>query len=43
MEGETATSIKSTYIPTSSFSFSIEIAFDRPYIGTFTVQIGVKK
>ena len=38
-----ATSVTSKYIPTSSFSFSVEVAFDRPYIGVFTTQIGVKR
>jgi hypothetical protein len=36
-----STSIKSYYIPTTSFSFSIEIDFRREPIGLFTLQIGI--
>lgn len=35
------TSIKASYIPSTSFSFSIEIDYGREPIGTFTVQVGV--
>jgi hypothetical protein len=36
-------SIKSSYIPTSSFSFSVELDFGREPIGMFTAQIGLQK
>lgn len=36
------TSIVSKYIPTTSYSFSIEIDFGREPIGLFDVEIGVQ-
>jgi hypothetical protein len=36
-------SIKSSYIPTSSFSFSVELDFGREPIGMFTAQVGLQK
>jgi len=36
-------SIKSSYIPTSSYSFSVELDFGREPIGMFTAQIGIQK
>lgn len=42
ISGDTsATSIIASYIPTTSFSFSIEIDYDREPIGIFTVRIGI--
>lgn len=42
ISGDTAvTSIVSSYIPTSSFSFSIEINYGREPIGMFTARIGI--
>lgn len=38
-----ATSIVASYIPTTSYSFSIEINFGREPIGIFTVQIGINQ
>lgn len=35
-------SIVAKYIPTTSYTFSIEIDFGREPIGLFTAQIGVK-
>ncbi len=35
------TSIKASYIPSTSFSFSIEIEYGREPIGVFTAQIGI--
>lgn len=38
ISGDTsAISIKSYFIPGTSFSFALEIDFDRPYIGNFKV------
>lgn len=37
-----STSIKAHYIPTTSYSFSVEIDFGREPIGLFRVQIGIK-
>lgn len=37
-----STSIVAQYIPTTSYSFSIEIDFGREPIGLFTVQIGLQ-
>jgi hypothetical protein len=34
-------SIKAQYIPTTSYSFSVEIDFGREPIGLFTVSIGI--
>ena len=38
-----ATSITSHYIPGTSFSFSVEVEFDRPYIGEFTIMISIDR
>ena len=35
-------SIKSSYIPGSTYSFSIEMDFGREPIGMFTVQVGIQ-
>ena len=35
------TSIKVKYIPTTSYSFSVEIDFGREPIGMFTAEIGI--
>lgn len=35
-------SIKSTYIPTTSFSFSVVMDFGREPIGLFTAQVGIQ-
>lgn len=39
----TFVSIKSTYIATTTYSFSIEIDFGREPIGLFTAEIGIKQ
>ena len=36
-----AIAIRSTFIPGSSYSFSIEINFGRSFIGKFTVEIQI--
>jgi hypothetical protein len=36
------TSIKSSYIPGSTYSFSIEMDFGHEPIGLFTVQVGIQ-
>jgi len=36
-----ATSIVASYIPTTSYSFSIEISFGKEPIGLFGVQVGI--
>jgi hypothetical protein len=42
VDGDTgALSIKSAYLPGSSYSFSIHIEFGRPYIGEFRVKVRV--
>lgn len=40
---KSAVSIVASYIPTTSYSFSIEINFQKEPIGLFTVQIGVNQ
>lgn len=35
-------SIKSSYIPSSTYSFSVELDFGREPIGMFTVQVGIQ-
>lgn len=37
-----STSSRAQYIPTTSYSFSVEIDFGREPIGLFRVEIGVK-
>ena len=42
MSGDTsAVSIVATYIPTTSFSFSVVVDFMKEPIGLFTAQIGI--
>ena len=36
-----ALSVKSKYIPGSSYSFSVEIDFGRSYIGQFSVELKI--
>lgn len=38
---KSATSIVVAYIPTTSFSFSVEINFGKEPIGMFTLQLGI--
>ena len=38
-----ATSITSHYVPGTSFSFSVEVQFDRHYIGEFTIVISIDR
>lgn len=42
MSGDTSsTGIVASYIPTTSFSFSIEINFQKEPIGMFAVEVGI--
>ena len=40
---KSATSVVSQYLPGTSYSFSVEVEFDKPYFGEFTIKISVDR
>ena len=41
LNGDQPTSVKSSYISSSRFTFTVELEFGKPYINKFTVEIKV--
>ena len=43
VEGDKAISVKSKYIPGSSYSFSVELDYGRSYMGKFSVELKINE